>query len=119
MSTLSPQDTGLKKVTLDNGTELIVMHPLVLKEYIRLYLQDGGQISQVIADPGGYFDILIALVAQELKKKKPIVFSLDEELVSGYPVTLTHLAKNIYDNWDNMSEETKISLGQPVTLEDL
>lgn len=111
--------TGLKKVTLTGGMELLVPSPEILTAYVRESLQEEGGIEHFVSNAESYFDILVALAAQELKKGRPIVFERDATLVPGYPVTLVTLAKMIYDDRHNMSEETRSSLIAPVTAEEI
>ena len=114
-------DTSLgqiKKVTLTNGTELIVPSVDVLKSYVKLTLEEKS-IDELIENADCYLDILVALAAQQLKNEKPIIFERDGTLVPGYPVTLTTLAKLVYDDRENMSDATKSSLTQPIQANDI
>lgn len=109
-----------KKVILASGMELIVPPPDVLKAYVKECLQEEeGGIEHFVFNAESYFDILVALAAQELKNGRPIVFERDASLVPGYPVTLVTLAKMVYDDRENMSEATKTSLSTPVAAEEI
>lgn len=111
--------TRVKKVILSNGMELIVPPPDLLKEYVRAELCEEGGIERLVFNAECYFDIFVALAAQQLKDGKPIVFERDAAIVPGYPVTLATVAMLTFNNRHNLNEATKSSLSAPVTADDI